>query len=133
MNYDINYFINKFEAIPEDQWGTRYYNKTILGHTKYCVLGHCGLRHDKDPSHEIIQEYDALYSLLRFGIVKINDGHNPDYQQPTPKQRILAALYDIKPKCSISDNFEDNTDLTKGDIPPVKESLDIIKQTIKIN
>jgi len=28
--------------------------------------------------------------------VEINDGKHPDYQQPTPKQRILAALRDVK-------------------------------------
>lgn len=48
--YTPQYFIDKFEAIPEENW---------------CISS-------------------------------VNDGLDERYQQPTPKQRILAALRDIQ-------------------------------------
>ena len=36
--------------------------------------------------------YDAAYFIAKF---ERNDGHDPRHQQPTPKQRVLAALRDL--------------------------------------
>lgn len=109
--YNVNYFIKKFEAIPEELW--------IAGHLhwedKSCANGHCGMKNYSAPTEESMalrEVFKSLqvtplstscyeheihgskyYSLIA---LNINDGHVKEYQQPTPKQRILAALYDIK-------------------------------------
>lgn len=86
MQYSIEYFIEKFEAIPEELWITGHYTDND---GRYCALGHCGLR----TRMLICQESDALQTLLPH-TQYINDDRHPSYKQPTPKQRILAALRD---------------------------------------
>lgn len=90
--YDVNYFIKKFEAIPEENIIANVYGTMERG----CAMGLCQ-RNGK--------EHLALYDLFNENIghtddvtsaVTVNNGNHPCYQQPTPKQRILAALNDIK-------------------------------------
>jgi hypothetical protein len=101
MKYDANYFINKFEAIPEDKWITGNYGTE----DRHCALGHCGVSRVFNNNNVKIDfhatsEGSALWCLFNrthvSSVIGINDGRHPDYQQPTPKQRILAALYDIR-------------------------------------
>lgn len=104
MNYDVDYFISKFEAIPEEKIGT----SQLTG----CAYGQCasivGSTQDGCYTEEgqalskIMQmvpkatdEYGFLH-FMQYIPARINNGDVPEYQQPTPKQRILAALYDIK-------------------------------------
>lgn len=90
--YTVDYFIDKFEKIPEDKW--------IMGElyteNGYCAFGHCGSRGltHTDESNGLIKLFSE--NLYRCHVIPINDGKDELYQQPTPKQRILAALYDIK-------------------------------------
>lgn len=142
MIYDVNYFIKKFEAIPEDLWITGLYYS--LDRSGFCALGHCGV-----TKIERTEEADALESLfisnlrdiqkvhikLRL-VTSINDGLIDKYNQPTPKKRILAALYDIKkiqektgPGSPVSEKFSNETNLTKVGI--VKETVDEVKKSIK--
>jgi hypothetical protein len=92
--YDVDYFIKKFEAIPEVNWTTGVFND---GCGRFCALGHCG-----ETFGRTSQEAFALRDLLDFelneSITRINDGNCPEYDQPTPRARILAALRDIKAK-----------------------------------
>lgn len=101
MQYTKEYFIAKFEAIPDERWTTgRYINP--VGDC-CCALGHCGYRTGELPTDEGL----ALNNLLRhhlnedqrdWGVSaapRINDGEHLSYQQPTPKARILAALRDL--------------------------------------
>ncbi len=116
-NYDVNYFIKKFEAIPEDKWCTGACNKIIKTVKRkkvllifnkeeintidtYCAIGHCGARNGKS-----ITSNKEVYALLHlknhlsigcFPVTEINDRYYPQYKQATPKQRVLAALYDVK-------------------------------------
>lgn len=86
MNYDVDYFLAKFEAIPEDQWCT---SVTTDLRGRHCAYGHCSNA----------GENAGLCDLMHEGGLKtstVNDGGDPFYQQPTPRQRILAALRDIK-------------------------------------
>lgn len=104
---DAQYFIDKFEAIPEEKWAINVL-QTIDG--RRCAIGHClGSRLPEGvvltvlSSGSLNDEVRVLQNLFRdhlcFGIVvKVNDGTDPRYQQETPKQRILAALRDIKTK-----------------------------------
>lgn len=116
--YDVDYFIRKFEAIPEELIcvGT-------IGHPEEprCANGHC-YRGFMDVTEEIRGLYkvfsalrnrltpttDARWSLSYINHTgqqdysriaeQINNGNTAEYQQPTPKARILAALRDIKAK-----------------------------------
>ncbi len=106
MDYNVDYFIRKFEVIPEGNWSTGSYG---CGSFR-CALGHCiyddfGTNENKIMyGHIYGAEYVALLKLFNDGmenpdhcnVAKINDGKHDNYSQPTPKQRILAALYDIK-------------------------------------
>lgn len=102
--YDVSYFISKFEAIPENQWTTG--GKGIcLDNERKCALGFCGTVNIYYPSNP---ESQALAKILGSGekissgefdlapVYTINDDLNGNLTQPTPKQRILAALYDIR-------------------------------------
>lgn len=90
MKYTVDHFIQKFEKIPEENW--------MEGEYKYgnrcCAMGHCGAV----TANDLTAESRALESMLggHYVVQTINDNHDLRYQQPTPKQRILAALYDIK-------------------------------------
>lgn len=104
-NYDIDYFLAKFEAIPDRQWTRSQYADGWGG---FCALGHCGERvitsTDGSMNSAILytEEADALKKLfsdslgIYCGPHYVNDGKIEKYQQETPKQRILAALRDIK-------------------------------------
>lgn len=93
--YNVDYFIKKFEAIPEEKW-------TILvlidNAGRSCALGHCGVLPTNSGPYYNTEGY-SLRDLLEkhdVYVMAVNDGNDKNYQQPTPKQRILAALYDIK-------------------------------------
>lgn len=102
--YTVEHFISKFAAIPSDQIGTDQYSG--------CAYGQCrSSKHAQDGSETA--EGRALTKLMRSlpnltpvagaawepyisTPARINNGDVAEYPQPTPKQRILAALYDIK-------------------------------------
>ena len=92
----MDYFIRKFEAIPEERW-------TILEYVdrsgRCCALGHCGVRENASgigfASRESdARESDALTALLP-KIAQINDDIDGRLGG-TPKQRILDALRRVK-------------------------------------
>ncbi len=105
MEYNVDYFIKKFEEIPEEKW-TTHVQQNDRG--QRCAVGHCA------PSNAtcnmlgsnggaVVEEGRALINII--GILRpnssnkvapINNGDDERYNQPTPKQRILAALYNIK-------------------------------------
>lgn len=131
-NYDIAYFIKKFEAIPEEDWCIDNFSQSqsypvetkkkflgIIPYTettqetkkRFCAQGHCmgeiAINYicTKRETFDLLQlaksypEWEALINI--FGVENkelivayINNGNHIDYQQPTPKQRILKALYD---------------------------------------
>lgn len=95
MNYDVDYFINKFEAIPEDKWCTGNYIDKAGNH---CALGHCGERAVLGGLTEEAKALSGLFTQIDDEPAGVNDGHSDAYNQPTPKQRILSALRDIKAK-----------------------------------
>lgn len=91
--FNKQYFIAKFEAIPENDWCTGNI-ENVDG--QRCAIGHC-VQSDGDSLNE--EEIDALKWLFISNGHKIdlvNDRIDQDYKQATPKQRVLAALRDIK-------------------------------------
>lgn len=104
MKYDVDYFIAKFEAIPENLWCER---ARVKGDQR-CALGWCYPSAEAAKKSEVFMHEDSiedrcLTNLIHtinedFGVGGINNGIYWQYSQPTPKQRILAALYDIREK-----------------------------------
>lgn len=103
QEFTVDYFIKKFEAIPEKMWITKIWNNFTTGQS--CVNGHCGVKMSDVCTDESLglkmaftslSKYTEENFLFSFTALQINDGCDDRYQQPTPKQRILAALYDIK-------------------------------------
>lgn len=93
--YNIDYFISKFEAIPEENWCVRALSDDKGAH---CALGHTmsSLWPSKE-TNALVGVFKPFWSInCRKNVPEINNGDCPDYQQPTPKQRILAALHDLK-------------------------------------
>jgi len=96
MLYDVNYFIKKFEAIPEEKW-CRGYLTDPFDSEKHCALGHCGNicdKHSREPAalNSLFRKYELMVTLVNdLNYIKL-------FKSPTPKGRILAALYYIKSK-----------------------------------
>lgn len=94
--YSVDYFIKKFSAIPDELWCVRGFNGPGGSH---CAAGHCGMDGSCGgwlrPEAIGIRE---LFDDLGTDIAYVNDGGDERYKQPTPKARILAALYAIKAK-----------------------------------
>jgi len=107
MEYTVDYFIEKFSGL--NNWRTGSLSDKEGNH---CVLGHCGVvtvRFDGNSAGYVLnEEANALGSLFgvlpgRFAatpdyyeVIRVNDGTNPFYPENTPKERVLAALHDIK-------------------------------------
>lgn len=116
--YTVDYFIQKFSAIPSNK--IIPFNQSD-GFGNHCAWGWCGEVSDDesytgDTSIEgkeletifkksglvlNLTEKHPLYGQVNMGhhvafVPAINNGWTIEYQQPTPKQRILASLYDIK-------------------------------------
>lgn len=91
--FTVDYFLKKFSAIPEEFWTG---NGNYFEGNKRCAFGHC--ERLTDHWNEESTALNKLFRLLPFRavVICINDGEDDKYKQPTPKQRILAALRDIK-------------------------------------
>ena len=87
MKYDLDYFIDKFEAIPEERWCTN----TYLNGKQSCVLGHCGERDNWST-----EESEKLCKITNC-ITGVNDGL-PPYNRygSNPKQRVITYLKELK-------------------------------------
>lgn len=105
----VDYFINKFEAIPEEQWCVDVFSN---GKGAHCANGHCGagcagtttesrafqkvifpLTDKAIMCPQDLHNEDEGYSVTA---AKINNGSDSRYRQSSPRQRVLAALYDLK-------------------------------------
>ncbi len=98
MKYDANYFIKKFEKIPDNKWTT---GKFVDKKGRKCALGHCGRTNSGFSGR--IKESSLLSSLFidmfGFSVAQVNDNNNfkmYSHLGKTPKERILVALYNIK-------------------------------------
>lgn len=90
--YTVDYFIQKFEAIPEEKWTTQVYRDG----DSCCVLGHCGVYNVYTDEANALSK--IILDNLHRSVADINDGFSSTFTQPTPKARILAALRDIQKK-----------------------------------
>lgn len=124
--YDVDYFIKKVESIPEENWTTGEYHNIsgaccMHGHcgtgttdssasiesmALYKIFKKLNIT-DKDVKENVVSR-DSLTAIIRMNdmsvllgdpcdvVIFINDGYISKYQQTTPKERILAALKDVK-------------------------------------
>jgi len=147
MIYDCDYFIKKFEAIPQDGMiCNAQYDK--LG--RHCAYGWCspdagklGIRLGEFKYGDQTKEGQTLYKLFNFlpqlnfvnGIpdchnnpASINNGLYIEYQQDTPKQRILAALYDVKAlEASQSPSYPDVREELAASVV-IGDSADVLRE-----
>lgn len=107
MIYDVDYFIKKFEAIPEGMWICGDFSD---GNGRHCAQGFCGMNNknaatvwNADSSSEVPLHLREAYYLINLfdtyigdPVAAVNNGYAYQYPQTSAKQRMLAALYDIK-------------------------------------
>lgn len=88
--FTVEYFIRKFEAIPEREWTVGEYRRGFAR----CALGHCGWHWNSTETKVITTpEGEALQKILgEYKASEINDYCNDAHPEPSAKQRILAAL-----------------------------------------
>jgi hypothetical protein len=96
MEYTVDYFIEKFSAIPDDEWYVGDYAN--LEETRRCARGHCGKRIfvESPEDNALVNLFEYNVNVIGYVVSNINDGKDIRYNQPTAKERIVAALWDIK-------------------------------------
>lgn len=99
QQYNVDYFIKKFEEIPEEKWIAGSFSGMNGTH---CALGHC---YNNGEGYTQSPEGSALIRILNYP-AQINDGLRSEYQQNNPKNRILAALYDKKAELAVKEAQE---------------------------
>ena len=95
MKYTKKYFIDKFQAIPEEKW-----TEGILSQEGCCcALGHCGVLDLAKPTEEAKELTHLLLPVTKKYIEPLFAGEivyyindSCDELGDTPKQRILNAL-----------------------------------------
>lgn len=137
--FSLDYFIEKFKSIPDNRWNVGHQIKDDGTH---CALGHCGESYGPEQmalsdilgnirvkiAKKVTNNVYNVGEVIDFSylgkIAAINNGETEEYQQSTPKERILAALYDVKkmqqPK------YEDVT--KELAVLPVSETSDLVKE-----
>lgn len=125
--YTVDYFIEKFEKIPENNWCRNRFREG----DKYCAQGHCGMNMSNAPRiwaatsakffPESLLEGFWLVNLFKIGlgsnvVGEINNGIDTRYRQQTPKKRILAALHDIRDKLLQNENIKAAIEIINGSV-----------------
>lgn len=82
------------EKTPEDSWLMGKV-RSEEGETN-CFFGHLFSmgKTDPDGSH-LWHVFEELWATT-YMLYPVNDGEDPCYPQPTPKQRVLAYLHDLQ-------------------------------------
>lgn len=132
MEYTIDYFIDKFQKIPDDKWmvgGLGEFDKN-------CAMGFCGGYSSMETQQlaSMFMSWHNRYTYLvswepvRY-VYTVNDNLSINGKcyfdsDTTPKARILAALYDIK-------KMQQEKDEPKP-APPIKEKIKYVSVSEKI-
>ena len=95
--YTLDYYIDKFNNIPEDKWGTGVYNDDN-GHC--CAFGHCGAyagREETDEARSLSTIFRELKKDNDPDLTHINDGdRGAEKYGETPKERVVNYLKSLK-------------------------------------
>lgn len=89
--YSKAQLIDIFGAIPEERWSAEIYRGKDAG---CAIVNAVRLERTLYP-HLSSTLIEALKGCHSRGVIGVNEGECPRYQQPTPKQRIMAALHDL--------------------------------------
>jgi len=97
--YTVDYFIAKFERIPEDDWCMHFFVTPDKRHK--CAFGHCGIRNTESFVRRtyINSEAEALDELFKscgMDVITVNNDEDAIFTGGTIKSRILRALQHIK-------------------------------------
>lgn len=86
--------IDYLEGTAEDEWLTDRCRSQ--DGTQNCVMGHIFNWGGGEKGHGSVawDQFEERYATT-FMIFPVNDGKDERYQQPTPKQRVLAYLRDM--------------------------------------
>lgn len=86
------------EPIPEENWMVGDFTDGV---SKCCGSGHF-MRLRSPGQKYLYSSWTAINTMTPIvaefnesSIAAVNDGENPKYQQPTPKQRVMALLDDM--------------------------------------
>lgn len=99
---DLELFLAYLESTSEDAWqvnvvrsadGTR---NCLFGHlfqwgTDHPSVAHLDLKKREWLANYLWEAFEQLWATT-YMVYPVNDGKNPRYPQPTPKQRILAYM-----------------------------------------
>lgn len=96
--HDVDHFIEKFEAIPEEQWTVETYRYFRDGEVvACCALGHCGARNYEEETVESTAFFKLISQAFGYSPTFINDGKLPRwFRFVGARARILAALYMLR-------------------------------------
>lgn len=94
QKFDLEYFVSKFEAIPDDQWITgEFFDERGCK----CAYGHCGAVNSSTDTIESskLLDLDLEHS---FRIAAVNDNTDNEYSAygSTPKQRVVNYLKSLR-------------------------------------
>lgn len=91
----IEAVIEYMEATTEESWCTKVVRTEQGGN---CFFGHLfAMGKDQEESNLLWDWFENCYSTT-YMIYPINDGEHSGYQQPTPKQRVIAYLKNLRDK-----------------------------------
>lgn len=90
---NIGGIISYMESTAEDSWQMNVVRSK--DGTKNCFFGHLFNMGGDDERGSALWGWFEERWATTYMIYPVNDGENPDYPQPTPKQRILAYLRDL--------------------------------------
>lgn len=88
----IQEIIDYMESTPEESWCTDVVRKENTN----CFFGHLFSMGKDDREGNILWGGFEESWATTYMIYPVNDGQNPKYQQPTPKQRVIAYLKDLR-------------------------------------
>lgn len=92
---DLQPFIQYLQDTREDEWAVDVV-RTKDG--KNCLFGHLinwYYGEDYEGSISLVWDLFEEMWMTTYVIYDINDGKNPKYPQPTPKQRVLAYMKNL--------------------------------------
>lgn len=94
VQYNLEYFIAKFEAKPEDQWTV---GKYVDWNGCKCVYGHCGVSFSVKQTPEAIGLL-AIEATGDLSLIHVNDNKFGEYGNlgSTPRQRVVNYLKSLR-------------------------------------
>jgi hypothetical protein len=110
--YNIDYFINKLNAIDQTSW-CNYVTEDEAGRKN--VFGHLGLKNNEDPESNIeVKAFKNLALIKTFSILYVNDGILHKELGENPKDRIIKFLNLLKKE--LNNIAELNQEFPENDI-----------------